>query len=83
MTVNDADRGRRKHHRRDASDHHGPGNYNVNVGKSGSVANIAGTININSTGNGKARLNVNSSADLGGTVTVTNRYLRGSWGRPD
>lgn len=53
----------------------GRGNYNVNVGKAGSVKAIAGTININSIGTGKAALNVNSSADLGGTVTVTNRYL--------
>src|SRR5262249_12307856 len=55
----------------------GSGHINVNVGKSRSVQAIRGDVTIFPTGTGLAALNVDASADLAGTVTVTNRDITG------
>src|SRR5205085_1394051 len=55
----------------------GGGYFNVNVGRAGSVQPIKGDVSVLPSGAALAVLNVNGSADLGGTFTLTNSTITG------
>ena len=56
----------------------GGGYYNVNVGKAGSTLAILGDVTLTTFGNNRAALNVNASADWGGTITLANSKIEGA-----